>query len=80
MRLLTQLQRHASELAANPSAWMPWNFLEQTQSGHNYRLRTGSKIRQRFWLGATIGEMFRVGLYAHASARVAALEVYRGAY
>jgi hypothetical protein len=25
---LTQLQRHASELAANPSAWMPWNFLE----------------------------------------------------
>jgi transposase len=32
---LTQLQRHASELAANPSAWMPWNFLEQTQPGHN---------------------------------------------
>ncbi len=25
-----------SELAANPSAWMPWNFLEQTQSGHNH--------------------------------------------
>ena len=23
---LTQLQRHASELAANPSAWMPWNY------------------------------------------------------
>ena len=33
---LTQLQRHASELAANPSAWMPWNFLEQTQPGHNH--------------------------------------------
>jgi hypothetical protein len=30
---LTQLQRHASELADNPSAWMPWNYLEQTQPG-----------------------------------------------
>lgn len=26
---LTQLQRHASELAANPSAWMPWNYHER---------------------------------------------------
>jgi transposase len=33
---LTQLQRHSSELAANPSAWMPWNYLEQTQPGHNH--------------------------------------------
>jgi len=33
---LTELQRHASELAANPSAWMPWNFLQQTQPGHNH--------------------------------------------
>jgi transposase len=33
---LTQLQRHASELAANPSAWMPWNYLDQTQPGHNH--------------------------------------------
>jgi transposase len=33
---LIQLQRHARELAANPSAWMPWNFLEQTQPGHNH--------------------------------------------
>ena len=32
---LTALQRHSSELAANPSAWMPWNYLEQTQPGHN---------------------------------------------
>lgn len=23
---LTQLQRHANELARNPSAWMPWNY------------------------------------------------------
>jgi hypothetical protein len=23
---LTQLQRHASELAENPRDWMPWNF------------------------------------------------------
>ena len=30
---LTELQRHAAELARNPSAWMPWNYqatLEQT--------------------------------------------------
>ncbi len=28
---LTELQRHAGgELAVNPSAWMPWNYLEQT--------------------------------------------------
>jgi transposase len=26
---LTQLQRHASELVANPSAWMPWNYRER---------------------------------------------------
>jgi transposase len=23
---LTQFQRHAQELAANPAAWMPWNY------------------------------------------------------
>jgi transposase len=31
--LLTQLQRHALEVAATPSDWMPWNYrqpLEQT--------------------------------------------------
>ena len=33
---LTQLQRHADELVANPAAWMPWNFLEQTQPGQNH--------------------------------------------
>jgi hypothetical protein len=25
---LTELQRHARELAANPSEWMPWNYRE----------------------------------------------------
>ena len=25
---LTELQRHAQELAANPPAWMPWNYRE----------------------------------------------------
>ena len=30
---LTELQRHTRELANHPSAWMPWNYLEQT--GHN---------------------------------------------
>jgi hypothetical protein len=23
---LTELQRHARELAATPAAWMPWNY------------------------------------------------------
>jgi hypothetical protein len=23
---LIELQRHASELAANPASWMPWNY------------------------------------------------------
>ena len=26
---LSQLQRHTAELAANPAAWMPWNYQEQ---------------------------------------------------
>jgi transposase len=25
---LTQLQKHAAELAQNPAAWMPWNYQE----------------------------------------------------
>jgi hypothetical protein len=25
---LTELQRHAGEVAENPSAWMPWNYRE----------------------------------------------------
>jgi transposase len=33
---LTELQRHARELADNPSAWMPWNYHERTQRGHNH--------------------------------------------
>ena len=29
---LTELQRHAQELAANPAAWMPWNYRETLES------------------------------------------------
>jgi hypothetical protein len=25
---LTELDRHASEAASNPAAWMPWNYRE----------------------------------------------------
>jgi len=25
---LTELQRHAQEVAANPASWMPWNYRE----------------------------------------------------
>jgi hypothetical protein len=35
---LTQLQRHASELAANPSAWMPWNSSESLYAGPGFAL------------------------------------------
>jgi transposase len=28
---LTELQRHARELAANEAAWMPWNYRETLQ-------------------------------------------------
>jgi transposase len=31
---LSELQRHASQLAVNPAAWMPWNYLEQTGPNH----------------------------------------------
>ena len=31
---LSELQRYARELADNPSAWMPWNYLEQTGPNH----------------------------------------------
>ena len=26
---LTELQRHATELAANPTEWMPWNYRQR---------------------------------------------------
>jgi len=29
---LTELQRHAPELAANPAAWLPWNYRETLQT------------------------------------------------
>ena len=28
---LTELQKHASELAENPASWMPWNYRETLQ-------------------------------------------------
>jgi len=28
---LTELQKHATELARNPAAWMPWNYRETLQ-------------------------------------------------
>jgi transposase len=33
---LAELQRHARQLETNPSEWMPWNYLEQTQSGQKH--------------------------------------------
>jgi len=31
---LTELQKHAEELAENPSAWMPWSFNKQRSADH----------------------------------------------
>ena len=28
---LTELQKHAQELAKNPAAWMPWNYRQTLQ-------------------------------------------------
>jgi hypothetical protein len=28
---LTELQKHAEELAKNPAAWMPWNYRQTLQ-------------------------------------------------
>ncbi len=30
---LTELQKHASELAVGPADWMPWNYLATLESG-----------------------------------------------
>ena len=30
---LTELQRHARELTANPAEWMPWNYRKTLQTG-----------------------------------------------
>ena len=34
-RYLTELQKHAPELAATPADWMPWNYLRTLESGSN---------------------------------------------
>jgi hypothetical protein len=34
-RYLTELQKHARQLAATPADWMPWNYLRTLQSGSN---------------------------------------------
>ena len=31
-RYLTELQKHAPELAASPADWMPWNYLRTLES------------------------------------------------
>jgi hypothetical protein len=29
LHYLTELQRHAQQVQADPSRWLPWNYLEQ---------------------------------------------------
>jgi hypothetical protein len=48
---LSELQRHARELADNPSVWMPWNYTGQNQSSSAMRQRhskmAGKRASQR---------------------------------
>jgi hypothetical protein len=30
---LTELQKHAKDVAANPAQWMPWNYRQATDQG-----------------------------------------------
>ena len=49
---LTELQRHARELAANPAAWMPWNYRETLAGTLEYdESCLAEKDRLRPWLG-----------------------------
>ena len=55
---LTELQRHAAELAANPADWMPWNYRE-TLARHAVARNMmnaclAEKDRLRPWLGDTL--------------------------
>jgi len=38
---LTQLPRHAGELARNPSQWMPWNYSTSLEAAAGIRLDSG---------------------------------------
>ena len=75
---LTQLQRHASELAENPSAWMPWNYLRSKLSPAtiiSFRPAslsyTPEMPRKQAFPKSTSSKVFghplRVGLYARVS-------------
>jgi len=35
---LTELQKHAAELAKNPTAWMPWNYRQTLQQAVRARM------------------------------------------
>lgn len=38
---LTELQRHAEEMARNPAEWMPWNYRETLARASRSRSETG---------------------------------------
>ena len=51
---LAELQRHARELAANPAAWMPWNYRERLQTAGVCCTFLAEKDRRRLWLGVIL--------------------------
>ena len=48
---LSELQKHPSELASNPAAWMPWNYAETPARIWSTIIRMAGKDRLRPWLG-----------------------------
>jgi hypothetical protein len=45
---LTELQKHAEELAKNPTVWMPWNYRAPLQQAGTIR-GVSSHLRMLLW-------------------------------
>jgi hypothetical protein len=42
---LAQLQRHATEITANPASWMPWNYRDTLAASAAERIRPAERRR-----------------------------------
>jgi hypothetical protein len=54
---LTELQKHAEEVAKNPVQWMPWNYCQAENSGKTGLSKT--TFRRVFW--SFTPKLFRAG-------------------
>ena len=55
---LTELQRHADELASNPQDWMPWNYRETLEAVED--AQTPSEENQWPFMGEEVARRVRV--------------------